>query len=81
VARAEELAEKAERSAEENETLSTLLGEARTQLEMGELLGYGTGDAYASLYEQLDRIEEKTASGKGGKGWFDELKQQLSDLI
>ena len=30
---------------------------------------------------QLDQIEQKTTGGKSGKGWFDKIKQQVSDLF
>jgi hypothetical protein len=33
------------------------------------------------MYEQLDQIDAKTSGGKGGKGWFDRIKQQLSELL
>ena len=46
-------------------------------LELG-LLSYGTRKSFKPMYEQLDAIEQKTV---GGKGWFDKIKQQLSDLI
>jgi hypothetical protein len=86
--RAEVLLENAEtlvvtegRTDEQNETLVNLLAEARNQLKMAELLGYGTKESYKPLYEELDEIETKIAGGKGGTGWFDKIKQQLSELI
>jgi len=78
---AEKLAENKERTDKDNETLAGLLKEARNQLKIAQLLGYGDKKAYKSLYEQLDSIEEKTADGKGGKGWFNKIKQQLSELM
>lgn len=78
---AEKLAENAERSDKDDESLVSLLDEARNQIKMAELLGYGDKKSFKPMYEQLDQIEEKTAGGKGGKGWFDKIKQQLSDLI
>lgn len=78
---AEELAENEERTIKDNEILSDLLAEARNQLKMAEVLGYGKREAFKPMYEQLDQIEEKISGGKGGKGWFDKIKQQLSDLI
>lgn len=78
---AEALAENEERTVKENETLADLLEEARTQLKMGELLGYGTKKLFQDMYEQLDQIEQKTQGGKGGKGWFDNIKQQISDFF
>lgn len=75
---AEALAENEERTSSDNETLEDLLEEARTQLYLAELLGYGEKETFKPMFEQLDRIEEKTAGGKGGKGWFDRIKQQIS---
>ncbi|MCB1674949.1 MAG: YfdX family protein [Halioglobus sp.] len=78
---AEALAENEERTDKDKETLSALLASARTQLKMAELLGYGTKKSFKPMYEQLDEIKQKTAGGKGGKGWFDKLKHQVSDLV
>ena len=78
---AEALAENEKRTLKDNETLANLLTEARNQLKMAELLGYGTKESYKPMYEQLDQIEAKTVGGKGGKGWFDRIKEQLSELL
>lgn len=78
---AEALAENKERTDKVNKTLANQLAEARNQLKMAELLGYGNKKAFKPMYEQIDQIEEKTADGKSGKGWFDKIKQQLSDLM
>ena len=78
---AEELAENEERTVKDNETLEDLLTVARNQLEIAELLGYGTKDSFEPMYEQINIIEERTAGGKGGKGWFDTLKKQVSELF
>lgn len=80
LARAEELAEKEDRSDADNEALSTQLAAARMQLEMAELLGYGEEDDFKDLYAQLDGIEMKTADGGSGQGFFDEIKQAMSNL-
>lgn len=78
---AEKLASNEERTVNQNERLADLLKEARSQLKMAELLGYGTKKSYKPIYEQLDQIESKTVGGKSGKGWFDKIKQQLEDLV
>ncbi|PJJ99191.1 hypothetical protein CO641_06245 [Lysobacteraceae bacterium NML91-0213] len=78
---AEALAENKKRTDKDNKTLANLLAEARNQLKMAELLGYGNKKAFKPMYEQIDQIEEKTADGKSGKSWFDKIKQQLSDLM
>jgi hypothetical protein len=78
---AEALAEDEERTVKDNETLANILTAARTQLNMAELLGYGSKKSFKPMYEQLDMIEKKTTGGRGGKGWFDRIKQQLSELF
>lgn len=78
---AQDLAEKKDRSTEENEKLVKHLQAARDQLQLAELLGYGKQKDYKPMYEQLSDIEKKSAGGKSGTGWFDTLKQNLSDLF
>jgi hypothetical protein len=78
---AEALAENEERTDKDNEALNALLAGARNQLKMADLLGYGGKASFAPMYEQLDQIEAKTSGGEGGKGWFDRIKQQLSELL
>lgn len=78
---AEALAENEQRTAGDNETLKDLLAAARSQLQMAELLGYGTEESFQPMYDQLDLIEDRTAGGKGGKGWFDRIKHQVSELF
>ena len=78
---AEALAENEQRSAQDNENLAEMLMAARTQLSMAELLGYGSKQSFKPMYEQLDMIEARTAGGKGGKGWFERIKQQVSELF
>lgn len=79
--KAEALVENEERTVKDNETLADLLVAARSQLEMAELLGYGTKKSFQPMYEQLDMIEEKTADGKSGKGLFNRIRQQVSQLF
>ncbi|HSQ91018.1 MAG TPA: YfdX family protein, partial [Nitrospiraceae bacterium] len=78
---AQELTEKKDRSKEENDKLAKQLQAAREQLQMAELLGYGKKTDFTALYEQISEIENKSAGGKSGTGWFDKLKQQLTDLF
>ncbi len=78
---AQTLAEKKDRSKEENDKLAKYLNDSREQLQMAELLGYGKKKDYQSMYEQLDGINKKSAESKSGMGWFDKIKKQLSDLI
>jgi hypothetical protein len=48
---------------------------------MAELLGYGKKSDFKPMYEQIGEIENKSAGGKSGTGWFDRLKQQLAELF
>ncbi len=78
---AEELAEKKERTQEENDNLANLLTGSHDQLQLAEALGYGKKKSFKPIYEQIEKIEKQTAGGKSGKGWFDKVKQQVSDLM
>ncbi|HHG4977658.1 TPA: heat resistance protein YfdX2, partial [Pseudomonas aeruginosa] len=77
----ETLVEDGQRSEASNERLETLLNEARQQLEMAELLGYGKKKDFEPLYAELKKVKQKTAGGGGGKGWLDEIKAKLSKLF
>jgi hypothetical protein len=78
---AETLAEKGDRSKEEDERLADLLKDARTELEFAQALGYGSKKDFKNLYKQLDLIEDKTKGGKSGKGFFDKIKGYLKDTV
>jgi len=78
---AQGLSEKKDRTNRENDDLANHLKEARNQLKIAELLGYGDKKAYKSMYDQLDEIEKKSAGGKSGAGWFDKIKKQLLELF
>ncbi len=78
---AETLAEKGDRSKEEDKRLADLLKDARKELEFAEALGYGSKKDYKNLYKQLDQIEDKTKGGKSGTGFFDKIKVYLKETI
>lgn len=78
---AQALAEKKNRSKEENDKLAQAIQAAREQLQMAEVLGYGAKKDYRPMYQQIDEIARKSAGGKSGLGWFDRLKQQLSRWV
>jgi YfdX protein len=78
---AQELAEKKDRSKEENDKLTKNLQAAREQLQVAELLGYGKKTDFNPIYQQISEIENKSAGGKSGTGWFEKLKQQLADMF
>ena len=71
---AEELAEKSNRTEEENKRLNDLLKEVRQQVEFGKALGYFTDEKSDAIYDELKTIEEKIGKGKSGKGFFEKVK-------
>lgn len=77
----EALVENGKRTGDDNKKLTNLLNEAKTQLKMGELLGYGKHSDYKKIHKQIKKLEKKIAKDKSGKGWFDSIKKQLSDLF
>ena len=78
---AEKLAEKTERSEEENKLLTGFLEDARTKVALAQALGYGSKEDLKNLNDQLDEIEEKTTGGKSGTGFFEKIKGYLSDTV
>ena len=77
---AEKLAQKDELSSEKSDKLADHLADARAQIELAQALGYGEESEYEQLYNQLDKLEKKTAKGESGSDWFEEFKQSLSQL-
>lgn len=78
---AQQLAEKKDRSVDENKKLSDLLTASRGQLEYAEALGYGTRQDFKDLYAQLDGIKAKTSDGKSGVGFFDRITESLTSML
>jgi len=77
----EKLAEKADRSEEDNKHLTDLLEGARMELEFAQALGYGTKRDFKNLYKQIDEIEDKTEGSKSGFGFFNKIKGYLKDAV
>ena len=78
---AEKLVENENRADEDNEKLASLLNEAQNQLEIADVLGYGDKKNFKPMYEQLDEIRDKTKESKHGKGFFEKLKNQISEMF
>ena len=78
--RAEELAEKSDRTDAESEELTDKLAAVRNQLAMAKLLGYGEQGDYESLNVQLDDVQKRTQDGQSGEGLFDKMKAAMSEL-
>ena len=81
LAKAEKLAENEKRDAKQNEELSTLLSSVRTEMELAQALGYGKKADFKPIFDQVKSIEQKSAGGKSGNGWFDELKTRIQKLF
>ena len=77
---AEKLAKKSGRTAAENQKLHDLIEDARHELQLGEVLGYGTKEDYKPFYVMLDEIEKKTEAGNSGEGFFDKIKASLKNF-
>src|SRR5690606_3360638 len=79
---AESLVEKSDRSAEEDKRLGALLDDARKQLAMAELLGYGRMKKdFKDIYDQIKSVKEKAKSGQSGKGFFDDIMATFRSLF
>jgi hypothetical protein len=78
---AESLAEKKDRTKEDNERLKASMDRARNQLEFAQALGYGRKSDFDKMYQQLNEIDEKTADNKFGTGWFAKIKASISDFV
>ncbi|MCP3865067.1 MAG: YfdX family protein [Aestuariibacter sp.] len=81
LADAEELSEKADRTESDNKKLASLFEEIKTQLEMAELLGYATNKEMKAINEELKNIEKKSEGQQSGEGWYDKIKEKVSDLF
>jgi hypothetical protein len=75
------LANKSDRKQDDNAKVHSLVEATRRELQLAEVLGYGTKDSYKPLYSQLDDIEKKTDSGQSGsKGLFDKLRHSIKSF-
>jgi hypothetical protein len=70
---AKQLAEKANRTEEDNRRLASLLGRARQQIRLGQALGYGTEDQMRQLLAEVDQIQSRTSGQRNGRGFFDRI--------
>ncbi|MBQ0834134.1 YfdX family protein [Marinobacter sp.] len=79
---AESLAEKSDRAEAEEKRFGAMLKDAKKQLEMAELLGYGRRKKeFEDIYTQIKEVEAKVKSGKSGKGFFDEITASFRSLF
>jgi hypothetical protein len=78
---AEDLAQKKDRTQDDNAKLKSAMDQSRSQLEFAQALGYGTKNDFEKFYQQLAEIEEKTANNKFGTGFFAKIKESITDLL
>jgi hypothetical protein len=78
---AETLAEKKNRTKEDNTALQASLDKARQQLELAQALGYGTKKDFDKLYQQLTEVQEKTSDNRFGSGFFAKIKASMADFM
>jgi Zn-dependent M32 family carboxypeptidase len=78
---AETLAEKKDRTKDENERLKASMDQARGQLEFAQVLGYGTKKDFDKLYAQLTEIQDRTADNKSGPGLFAKIKASIAEML
>jgi hypothetical protein len=78
---AESLAEKKDRTKDDNDRLKASMDQARSQLEFAQALGYGTKKDFDKMYGQLTEIRDKTADNKFGTGWIAKIKASIADFL
>jgi hypothetical protein len=78
---AESLAEKKDRTKEDNEHLKTAMDEAQHELEFAQALGYGGKKDFDTMYQQLAEIQDKTSGNKSGTDFFEKIKASIADFM
>jgi len=78
---AEVLAQKKDRSKDENDRLKAAMDQASSQLEFAQALGYGSKKDFDKIYQQLAEVREKTADNQSGTGLFAKIKASIADFF
>lgn len=78
---AETLAEKKDRTSDDNTRLKASLDNARSQLERAQALGYGKKGDFDTFYQQLKEIEQRTADNKFGTGFFAKIEASIAAFM
>ncbi len=82
LAEASKLAQKGNRSQQENEHLSDLLHKSKEQVELARVLGYGDKDAYKDFNDRIEQLEKVTSGGQsGGMSLFNELNLKIDHFL
>jgi len=77
---AEKLVSNDKRDNQKDKELKVLIDLSKYQLELAEVLGYGTKKEFKSIYEQIEIIQDKIKDNNNGVGWFDKIKEKISKL-
>ena len=77
---AEKLAENEERTEEESERLSDLLGAAETEIQLAQALGYGEKKDFEDFYKEIKTIRSKSFDGKSGLGFFEQIRSFMESM-
>ena len=77
---AEELVAKEERTEEDAQRIGELVGGAREQIEMAELLGYGATEDYDEFRDQIAELEEKLGEDGATESVFATLRRSLQEF-
>ncbi len=80
LAQAETLAEKPERTEDEDKRLSNLLNAAEEEIKFAQVLGYGEKKDFDNFYEEIKVIREKTSDGKSGAGFFRKISGYIASI-
>lgn len=78
---AEQLAQKASRTADEEKKLADLLRFSSEEVARAAALGYGSKDEHKTFQKEIKELRKKTEGGKSGSGWFEGVKASLAKLF
>lgn len=78
--KADDITKMKTRSPEKNKQLTELLNAADQEIKVAEALGYGKKEDFNSFHKQIESIREKTANGKSGNGFFEQLKAYMDSM-
>ena len=78
---AEDLAQKKDRTKDDNDRLKSSFDQANEQLQFAQALGYGTKKDFDKMYQQLAEIRDKSADNQSGAGWFAKIKASIAELL
>ncbi len=78
--KAEMLAKKKNRTAQENKELTERVSAADAEIKYAQELGYGQKSDFDSFHKQIEEIKTKTAAGKFGTNFFDQIKTYVESM-